>query len=55
LINQKKHLTLDGVQEIVNIKAVHNKGLSDSLKLAFPKTSSVTRPVFTLSSIPDSQ
>jgi len=55
LINQKKHLTLDGVQEIVNIKAVHNKGLSDSLKLAFPKTSPVSRPIFTLSSIPDSQ
>lgn len=55
LINQKKHLTLHGVQEIVNIKAVHNKGLSDSLKLAFPKTSSVIRPIFTLSSIPDSQ
>jgi len=36
MVNQKHHLTIEGLQQIVNLKAALNKGLSDSLILAFP-------------------
>lgn len=32
LINQKEHLTLEGIQKIVSLKASMNKGLTDALK-----------------------
>jgi len=35
---QKKHVTLEGLQQIINIKASMNLGLSDALKSAFPYT-----------------
>jgi len=34
LINDKKHLTLEGLQDIVNIRASMNKGLSEDSPLA---------------------
>jgi hypothetical protein len=34
----KEHLTLEGLQALVNLKAMINKGLSSSLKTSFPKT-----------------
>lgn len=37
-IKNKEHLTDVGIQEIVNIKASMNRGLSDELKEAFPNT-----------------
>ena len=37
IIKDKKHLTLEGLQEIVSIRASLNKGLPERLKLAFPK------------------
>ena len=40
LMSQKKHLTPEGLQQIVNLKAVLNRGLSGELKLAFPNTQS---------------
>jgi hypothetical protein len=36
LVNANEHLTLLGLQKIVNIKASLNKGLPESLKEAFP-------------------
>ena len=45
LRNQKVHLTEDGLQEIVNIRASMNLGLTQELKLAFPKTQAVDRPL----------
>lgn len=42
---RKEHLTSDGLQEIVNIRASINNGLSDSLKVAFPDTIPVIRPL----------
>jgi hypothetical protein len=45
LMNRKEHLTPDGLQEIVNIRASINLGLSDGLKAAFPNTIPVARPV----------
>lgn len=45
-MNRKEHLTTEGVQEIVNIKASMNFGvLSDNLLSAFPNTVAVSRPI----------
>jgi hypothetical protein len=41
----KRHLTLEGIQEIMAIKASINRGFSDQLKAAFPKINPVTRPL----------
>lgn len=39
------HTTLEGLQEIVNIRASLNKGLTERLLLAFPQTKPVLRPI----------
>jgi hypothetical protein len=44
LINNKEHLTTEGLQKIVAIKASINNGLSDELKAAFPNTIPLQRP-----------
>lgn len=44
LINQKEHLTLEGIQKIVCLKASMNKGLTDPLKKAFPDITPIPRP-----------
>lgn len=49
----KEHLTPRGLQEIVNIRASINNGLSDSLKVAFPNTIPVIRPLVIDPKIPD--
>jgi hypothetical protein len=51
----KKHLTENGLQEIVNLRASLNLGLSDKLKKAFPKTIPVERQIFTKQQIPHPQ
>nr|YP_010608742.1 hypothetical protein PNX16_mgp029 [Drechslerella dactyloides]WAN89822.1 hypothetical protein [Drechslerella dactyloides] len=45
LVKNKKHLTLEGIQNLINIKASVNLGLSDKLKVAFPNTVPVSRPL----------
>ena len=45
LVNNKAHLTLEGVKELVNIKASMNLGLSDMLKSEFAGYTPVERPV----------
>jgi hypothetical protein len=42
-----------GLQEIVNLRASINNGLSDSLSGAFPNTKPVTRPIVEFKGIPD--
>jgi len=51
----KGHLTSDGLQEIVNLKASLNLGLSDKLKASFPnyKVSPTRSPVVSLMNIPN--
>jgi LAGLIDADG endonuclease len=45
-MNRKEHLTTEGLQEIVNIKASMNFGvLSDNLLTWFPYTVAVSRPI----------
>lgn len=44
LVNNKEHLTTEGIQKIINIRASMNKGLSDKLKLDFSNVIPVIRP-----------
>ena len=53
IMNQKGHLTPEGLQEIVNIKASMNKGLSNDLKEAFPHTEEFPRPLVEAQKIKD--
>jgi hypothetical protein len=48
LINQKKHLTSEGLLNLVAIKASLNNGLSVSLKEAFPNITPFPRPIVEL-------
>lgn len=52
---KKEHLTAEGLQEIVNIRASLNLGLSDVLKVAFPNTIPILRPKVTNQVIPHPQ
>ena len=45
LVNNKAHLTVEGLNQIVNIKAGMNLGLSDKLKSEFAGYTLVQRPV----------
>lgn len=42
---RKEHLKLKGLQEVVNIRASMNLGLTDALKVDFPETVPVIRPL----------
>lgn len=56
LIEQGEHLTVNGLQAILNIRATLNLGLSEVLKAAFPYTIPVTRPHNTIrAEIPHSE
>ena len=52
IINKEFNKTLDEIQEIVNIKASLNKGLSETLKESFPQTIPVVRPLTENQEIP---
>jgi hypothetical protein len=53
IVSRKEHLTMDGLQKIINIRSSMNLGLSDKLKAAFPQTSPVLRPEVTFNEITD--
>lgn len=53
LMVAKEHLTLKGLHQIVSIKASLNKGLSESLKEAFPNCSPVAKPSLLFTEIKD--
>ena len=46
IMESKEHLTLEGLQKIVNIRATLNYGLSQELQFMFPETMPVPRPCF---------
>lgn len=48
LIKNKEHLTVEGLNKILSIKASMNKGLSLQLKAAFPAVEPVPRPTVEL-------
>jgi len=45
MIQLKEHLTVEGLEKIVAIKASINRGLTSELKAAFPNTVPVNRPL----------
>jgi len=53
LMNRKVHRTPDGLQQIVNLRASINQGLSETQKAAFPTTEPVSRPVIMATEIPN--
>ena len=55
LMNNKEHLTYEGLNKIVSIKASINKGISDELKVAFPQCIPVMRPIKVNPKIPHSE
>ena len=44
ILSLKEHLTWEGLQKIINIRATLNFGLSKELQLMFPETIPVPRP-----------
>ena len=53
LMTCKKHLTIEGLLEIVSIKASLNLGLNENLKNAFPNVIPKVRPIFEVKAIQD--
>lgn len=53
LINCKEHLTMNGLNKIISIKATMNKGLSEEMKFAFPNVTPVIRPIVDFAKIKD--
>lgn len=53
LIINKDHLTIEGLEKIVSIKAAINKGLSQELIEFFPGIIPAKRPLIVTSNIPD--
>lgn len=53
LLSEKKHFSIEGLNQIINIKSSMNNGLSDRLKLAFPNFKSVQRPIVNYQGITD--
>jgi hypothetical protein len=52
-MNRKQHLSPEGLQEIVNLRATLNNGLTDKLKDSFPKTKPATRAEIQFAGIPN--
>jgi LAGLIDADG endonuclease len=44
IINDKKHLTIEGLHELISIRASLIKGLAERLKVAFPNIKPIVRP-----------
>ena len=53
LISKKEHITLEGLQKILAIKASMNLGLSNEIKAAFPEIIPIQRPLVNNTKIPD--
>jgi hypothetical protein len=51
-MQRKEHFLPSGLQEIVNLRASFNLGLSDYLKATFPKTIPIPRPLVVFSELP---
>lgn len=51
LMNKKEHLTKEGLEKIVSLKALINKGLNDELRIEFTNLISEPIPLVDLSNI----
>lgn len=52
LLNDKEQATMAGLQKIINIRASMNNGLSSDLKIVFPDTNPIARPIINFEGIP---
>jgi hypothetical protein len=52
-MDKKAHLTEEGLQQIINLRASINLGLSDLQKSKFPNYNPVARPIISTTTIPD--
>jgi LAGLIDADG endonuclease len=48
LMDKGEHLTVHDITKIINLKASLNKGLSNELKISFPKFIAIIRPKINL-------
>ena len=55
IIERREHLSLEGLRQIVAIRASMNRGLSDELSAAFPGIVPVVRPLVENPKIHDPQ
>ena len=55
LMNTKEHLTQQGLEKIVSLKASINKGLSEELQAAFPQCITIPRPVVNKKIVPNAE
>lgn len=53
IVENKAHLNIEGLHQVINIKASINLGLSEQLKSEFKNFSSVERPIITTEIIPN--
>jgi len=52
MMNNKQHLTKDGLNKILSLKSVLNRGLSEQIKSNFPNVKYLVRPEFQVSDKP---
>lgn len=52
-MNQKAHLTSDGLNHIVSLRAKMNNGLSETLQISFPYIIPIERPLILIDNLPD--
>jgi hypothetical protein len=52
-MSRKQHLNLEGLQEVVNLRASMNNGLTVKLKESFPNTKPARRPEVQFTAITD--
>ena len=53
IMSNNGHLSIEGIHQIINIKATMNLGLSDTLKYEFSYFTPVDRPIIVTQNIPD--
>jgi hypothetical protein len=53
IMNEKGHLTEEGLQRIINLKVSKNLGLSELLQAEFNNINPVARPTINTTKIPD--
>jgi hypothetical protein len=53
LLNGKARSSIEGIKNIVSIRASMNNGLTDTLKINFPNIIPVPRPIVSFDGIPD--
>jgi hypothetical protein len=54
IMDNKEHLTIEGIRKLVGIKAKLNLGLTEELSKAFPNIVTVDRPLIVNKKVPDS-